>query len=66
MEDAPGNENQVPRRGRCIRVYPGQYFDFETNFHYNWYRFYDPSTGRYIRKDPIGMNAGINYYLYAL
>ncbi|MEM6533406.1 MAG: RHS repeat-associated core domain-containing protein [Myxococcota bacterium] len=30
-----------------------QYFDAETGLHQNWYRFYDPNTGRYISEDPL-------------
>jgi len=42
--------------------FPGQYYDEETGLHYNWYRYYDPGTGRYLRTDPSG--TGLNLYTY--
>jgi RHS repeat-associated protein len=44
--------------------FPGQYFDAESGLNYNMMRDYDPTTGRYIENDPVGLRGGISLYGY--
>ncbi|WDU48618.1 RHS domain-containing protein [Taylorella equigenitalis] len=45
--------------------FQGQYFDAESELHYNTFRYYDPEIGRFISLDPIGLWGGLNNYQYA-
>ncbi len=46
--------------------FPGQYFDAETGLHHNFHRYYDPGSGRYVRKDPKGfLSRDVHLYRYA-
>lgn len=46
--------------------FPGQYADDETGLHYNYFRDYDPTLGRYIESDPIGLIGGFNTFIYSI
>ena len=62
--------NQDPDRDGTAFVlnlrFPGQYYDAETTLNYNYFRDYEPGTGRYVESDPIGLWGGIDTYAYVL
>lgn len=45
--------------------FPGQWYDAESGLHYNRWRYYDPSTGRFVSPDPLRIAGGLNTYQYA-
>ncbi|WP_244071229.1 polymorphic toxin type 37 domain-containing protein [Nitrosomonas sp. PY1] len=59
-EDPDGNAQLFEYNPR----FSGQYFDKETSLYYNYFRYYEPETGRYISPDPIGLAGGVNVYGY--
>jgi RHS repeat-associated protein len=44
--------------------FPGQRYDSATGMNYNYFRDYDPGTGRYVQSDPVGLDGGISTYGY--
>jgi RHS repeat-associated protein len=44
--------------------FPGQWFQTESGLHQNWMRDYDPTTGRYLEPDPLGLVDGASVYGY--
>ncbi|MFE5481360.1 putative T7SS-secreted protein [Streptomyces sp. NPDC056527] len=44
--------------------FPGQYFDPESGLHYNYFRYYDPESARYLTQDPLGLAPAPNPATY--
>ncbi|HRT59254.1 MAG TPA: RHS repeat-associated core domain-containing protein, partial [Candidatus Paceibacterota bacterium] len=43
-------------------LFSTKYYDWETGLYYYGYRDYDPGTGRWLSRDPLGEEGGINLY----
>ena len=46
------------------RLYTGREYDTETALYYNRARYYSPTLGRFISRDPIGIQDDVNLYAY--
>jgi RHS repeat-associated protein len=62
--DSFGNIKSTPFWIKQPYTYTGREFDYETGLYYYRARYYDPKAGRFITKDPIGFEGGINKYAY--
>jgi RHS repeat-associated protein len=62
--NVPNEDPSGLGRFSCNLRLPGQYFDKETNLHYNYARDYEADVGRYVQSDPIGLLGGVNTYIY--
>ena len=45
-------------------LFQGREYDWDTGFYYFRARWYDPDTGRWLSKDPIGISGGLNQYVF--
>lgn len=43
---------------------PGQRYDAASGLNYNYFRDYEPGSGRYSQSDPVGLGGGISTYGY--
>jgi RHS repeat-associated protein len=59
-EDPDGDGTSVVYNLR----FAGQFADSESGMNYNYFRDYEPSTGRYVESDPIGLRGDISTYAY--
>ncbi|MEU2721573.1 DUF6531 domain-containing protein [Streptomyces smyrnaeus] len=48
----------------CPLRFPGQYADPESGLYYNYFRYYDPETARYLTPDPLGLTPAPNPHTY--
>lgn len=64
--DIYGSAQTDVMRAPCPWRWPGQYEDEETALRYNRFRYYDPSTERFVSQDPIGLWGGLGIYSYVL
>lgn len=62
----PWGRSLLPEGARTDQPlrFAGQHEDAETGLHYNRHRYYDPTTGRFLTPDPIGINASFDVFAY--
>ncbi|HEJ5637403.1 TPA: RHS repeat protein, partial [Pseudomonas aeruginosa] len=54
QSDAFGRGEALSQGSTRVNLrFPGQYYDAESGLHYNYFRDYDPETGRYVESDPV-------------
>ncbi|MBT7067384.1 MAG: hypothetical protein HN919_13855, partial [Verrucomicrobia bacterium] len=45
-------------------LWQGRWYSWDTGLYYFRARWYDPVTGRWLSKDPIGISGGLNQYVF--
>jgi RHS repeat-associated protein len=63
--DASGSEilNQTSQIGNRY-LFQGREYDFATHLYYFRARYYNPETGTWLSKDPLGISGGLNLYAF--
>ena len=62
--DSFGNQTASSGSTTNFFRYTGREFDTETGLYFDRARYYDPSSGKFETEDPIGFDAGNNFYAY--
>jgi len=58
---------ELRQRGNSVKqpyTYTGREWDKEIGLYFYRARYYDPSRGRFLKKDPVGFMGGVNHYSY--
>src|SRR3989344_4715044 len=63
IQDASGALLEDSAAGNPF-LYTGQMYDAETGFYYYKARYYHPTLGRFLQRDPLGYVDGYNLYSY--
>jgi RHS repeat-associated protein len=61
-----GNRTRLSGDVETAVGYTGHHHHGKSGLVLTWYRAYDPDTGRWLSRDPIGEDGGLNLYGYAL
>ncbi|MGW0909336.1 DUF6531 domain-containing protein [Streptomyces sp. NPDC002853] len=61
-----GPAGTAPAEVSCPLRFPGQYLDAETQWHYNFARYYDPESVQYTSPDPLGLTPQDNNHGFVL
>ena len=56
------SSNEISVAARLPFRFSSKYFDSENGMYYYGYRYYDPLTGRWPSRDPVGERGGMNLY----
>ena len=62
--DPYGKESYIGGTGATAIQYAGMYYHTTSGLNLTKYRAYDPNTGRWLNRDPIGEHGGFNLYRY--
>jgi RHS repeat-associated protein len=62
--DSFGNLKHHGHKVKQLYTYTAREYDRETGLYYYRARYYDPKVGRFINRDPVGFEGGINLYAY--